>query len=113
MDCQDWSRVVVGKRTGAAGAGTCRVSPRRSEAAVAMAKIEKADTPLRVKVLSLEGVRAIQAYRAANNLTQRLMDQRCSFPAGTINRLEARTAGPGVGQLRQLNSLLKTGLTLE
>ncbi len=85
---------------------------RHNPVAAAAAKMEEAEH-VRVKLLTPDSVRAIQDYRRENSLTQKQLDQRCSFPANTISGLESRRAGPTVGQLRDLNRLLKTGLTLE
>lgn len=76
------------------------------------AKLEKAEV-VRVKLLSVDSVRTLQNYRREQSLTQKQLDQRCSFPVNTISNLESRRAGPTVGQLRDLNRITKLGLTLE
>ena len=88
------------------------VTHRHNAGAAAAAKMEAADY-VRVKLFSPESVRAIQEYRRTNSLTQKQLDQRCSFPANTVNLLESRRAGPTSGQLQALNRLLKTGLSLD
>lgn len=87
-------------------------APRHNSAAAHAAKVEAAEH-VRVKLLTPDSVRAIQNYRRENSLTQKQLDQRCSFPVNTTNNLESRRTGPTVGQLRDLNRLLKTGLSLE
>jgi ribosome-binding protein aMBF1 (putative translation factor) len=84
----------------------------RHNAGAAAAKMEDAEI-VRVKLLTSDSVRAIQDYRRENTLTQKQLDQRCSFPVNTVSGLESRRAGPTVGQLRDLNRLLKSGLTIE
>ena len=88
------------------------VTRRHNAGAAAAAKIEAAEV-VRIKMFTPEAVRAIQDYRRDNSLTQKQLDQRCSFPANTVNLLEARRAGPTSGQLQALNRLMKTGLTLD
>lgn len=96
----------------AAATAAAHTVPRHNAAATAVAKMDAAEH-VRVKLLTPESVRALQDYRRDNSLTQKQLDQRCSFPANTVNALESRRAGPTVGQLRDLNRLLKTGLSLE
>jgi hypothetical protein len=93
-------------------AATARPVHRHNAGAAAAAKIEAADY-VRIKMFSAESLRAIQEYRRVNSLTQKQLDQRCSFPVNTMNLLESRRAGPTSGQLQALNRLLKTGLTLD
>jgi hypothetical protein len=107
-DHRDTTYVVRSARAVAAE----RVTHRHNAAAAADAKMDAAEI-VRVKLLTPESVRVLQDYRRENSLTQKQLDQRCSFPANTVNLLESRRAGPTVGQLRDLNRLLKTGLTLE
>lgn len=113
---QDWDPIVVRgtsvrRPAGAAGtvagggagggAGAGRRGPPPT--AVLYADGEKDGTTLRIKLLALESVRRLQEWRRETNLTQRQLDQRCSFPAGTINKIEARSDGPSVFQLQTLN----------
>lgn len=113
MDCQDWGTISVGRRAGGSAAGGAG-RPRPTAGAIAAAKIDDTETvAVRIKVFSVDSVRAIQDYRRAHSLTQKQLDQACSFPANTINLLESRRTGPTAGQLQTLNRLLKTGLTLE
>jgi ribosome-binding protein aMBF1 (putative translation factor) len=111
MEHQDWGTVTVGRNVrGTAAAGAGRARP--SAGAIAAAKLDDAEA-VRIKVLSADAVRTIQDYRRTHTLSQKQLDQACSFPANTINNLEARRAGPTAGQLQALNRLLKAGLTLE
>ena len=123
MDCQDWDTIRVG--TGIARGGAGGVAARSGRGAPAgkrsgnptgaaiAAKLDAAEAPTRSKMLSAEAIRTIQDYRRANSLTQKQLDQRCAFPANTINLLEARRDAPTIKQLQVLNRVLKTGLTLE
>ena len=117
MDCQDWDTIRVGTgiaRGGAGGAAARGRSGRGAPAGAAIAaKLDAAEAPTRSKMLSAEAIRTIQDYRRVNNLTQKQLDQRCAFPATTINLLEARRDAPTIKQLQILNRVLKTGLTLE
>ena len=88
--------------------------PRHNEVGAAHHKIDTAtEGTVRVKVFTTESVRQIQAWRAEQNLTQKQLDQRCAFPPNTMNGLESRRVGPTTAHLQRLNSLLKTGLSLE
>lgn len=113
MEHQDWERTTIVNPRAAAAKKAAAAGPRRSEAAIQQAKLADAEGPVHVKVLTPESVRAIQDYRRENKLTQKELDQRLSMPAGTINGLESRKHGPSAGHLRDLNRLLKAGLTLE
>jgi ribosome-binding protein aMBF1 (putative translation factor) len=96
----------------AAATAAAHTVPRHNAIASAAAKMDEAEH-VRVKLLTPDSVRILQDYRRENSLTQKQLDQRCSFPANTVNGLESRRVGPTVGQLRDLNRLLKTGLTIE
>lgn len=104
---QDWDPLVIRGSSArpaagsAAGAGGGRRGP--PPATVTYADGEKDGTTLRVKLLAPESVRRLQEWRREVNLTQRQLDQRCSFPAGTINKIEARSDGPSAFQLQTLN----------
>lgn len=113
MDHQDWTRTTITNPKAAVAARQAGAGPRRTETAIKQAKLAEAEGPVRVKVLSPESVRTIQDYRRENKLTQKELDQRLSMPAGTIGGLESRKHAPSPGHLRDLNRLLKTGLTLE
>lgn len=116
---QDWNPVTIhGKKSPkgsspSLGGGSPSLGPKRNDAAIAMAKLADAEGPVHVKVLTPASVKAIQDFRRANTLTQKDLDHRLSFPSNTINGLESRKYAPSTGQLRSLNQLLKTGLTLE
>jgi DNA-binding transcriptional regulator YiaG len=96
----------------ASAVAASHVTRRHNAGAAAAAKMEAADF-VRVKMFTPESVRAIQEYRRDNSLTQKQLDQRCSFPVNTMNLLESRRAGPTSGQLQALNRLMKTGLSLD
>ena len=111
MENQDWDPVVLRsspRRSTAAGGG-----PKRTASAVTAAKIDAATDIVKPKFFSRESVLAIQEYRREQNLTQRGLDGRLSFPAGTMNHLEGRTVAPTSTQLQTLNNLLKKALTRE
>jgi ribosome-binding protein aMBF1 (putative translation factor) len=116
MNHQDWTPVVIHGKA-AATSTTQQQQPKSSVSATAshLAKLDRSTEPstMRVKVLTMDSVRTIQAFRAQHELTQKMLNEQLSFPPNTINALEARRVGPTGEQLRRLNSHLKTGLTLE
>jgi ribosome-binding protein aMBF1 (putative translation factor) len=112
MDGQDWDIVRIQNQANVRAMTQAGGAPRSSNEAAHAAKVAAAETPGRIKTLTPEAVRAIQDYRRANELTQKQLDQKCSFPPNTLQTLEARKTGPTPRQLQVLNQLLKTGLTL-
>ncbi len=114
MEHQDWDPLVLRnkKKVGAAPAIGCRtIYVKRTIGAIAAAKIDAADGVVKPKLFTRESVLAIQEYRREQNLTQRGLDGRMGFPAGTMNKLEARSVAPTPTQLQSLNNLLRTSLT--
>lgn len=109
---QDWDSVRIGgssRRAAAGGAGR----PHPTAAVVAAAKLDAATDPAKPKVFTIESKHLLEAYRRDNGLTQRLLDGRCGFPAGTMNVLEGRQRGPTPRELQMLNNLLRTRLVVE
>jgi len=109
---QEWDPVTIHGKSGVSGRPSS-ARPSQNPEAARLRKLEEAATPQRVKVLSNESVAAIQAYRREHNKDQKAFDGLFSWPANTTKLLESRRVGPTPGQLRALNALLKTGLTLE
>jgi hypothetical protein len=114
MENQDWDPLVLrsGRRSGVGGEPP-KPKPKRTASAISAAKIDKSEDIVKPKYFSRESVLAIQEYRRDQNLTQRGLDGRLSFPAGTMNHLEGRTAAPTSTQLQTLNNMLKKALTRE
>jgi len=112
MDGQDWNVVQIRNQAAVRSMTQAGAAPRASNEAAHAAKVAAAETPGRIKTFSTEAVRAIQDYRRAHELTQKQLDQKCSFPPNTMQALEGRKTGPTPRQLQVLNQLLKTGLTL-
>ena len=109
-DHQDWEPVRLRARGGAgAAASTHRV---HNEESVRLRKLDDADV-VRIKKFSRESVIALAKWRDENGLSQKQLDQRCSFPANTINALEARRDGPTDKQLRTLQSVTRLSLSLD
>jgi hypothetical protein len=106
---QDWTPVVVRGAGASAGAGTSGARRGPPPTAAIFADGEKDGTTLRVKLLAPESVRRLQEWRREANLTQRQLDQRGSFPPGTVNKIEARSDGPSAFQLQTLNRLVTGG----
>jgi hypothetical protein len=86
---------------------------KHNPAAAALRKLEAAEAPAKPRLFSVDSVRALQDFRRDKNLTQKQLDQACSFPAGTINLLEGRRVEPSRIQLQRLNNMLGRGLTLD
>lgn len=113
-DGQDWNSVQIGsgRARGGAGAGSSR--PHASASVIAAAKLDATEDVVKPKYFSVASVAEIQAYRREYDLTQKLMDGRCGFPAGRTNSLEARNkVPPSQRELQILNNLLRTRLVLE
>lgn len=108
---QDWEPVVLRKRgsSDASGSGPKHVDPYSRH----IAKIADSEIAMLPKMFTPESIQAIVNYRKQNNFTQKQMDNQCSFPANTINHLEAKKVAPTPHQLNTLNRILKTGLTLQ
>jgi hypothetical protein len=112
---QDWEPVVLRKRGASdasgsgSGSGPKHVDPYSRH----MAKVADSEIAMMPKMFTPESIQAIVNYRKQNNLTQKQMDNQCSFPSNTINHLEAKKVAPTPHQLNTLNRILKSGLTLQ
>lgn len=73
-------------------------------------KLEEADGPLRLKVLSLEMRQEITNRRVAKHWTQADLNKFCSFPQNTIRDIESGRLSPNLHQLTMLNRILKGGI---
>lgn len=112
-DGQDWTQVQIGAGRAAGGAGAAAGRRHASASVIAAAKLDAAEDAAKPKYFSMASVGEIQAYRRENNLTQKQLDGRCSFPAGTLNALEGRHRTPTSRELQTLNNLLRTRLVVE
>ncbi len=110
MDGQDWNPVTIKRQGGGCVGDKCAVQPR-SQGGARAAKLEAGETVVR-KFLSAESVAAVQAYRRTQQLTQKDLDQRLSWPANTTNAIEGRRVAPTPHQLQQLTNLTRTTLKL-
>jgi hypothetical protein len=108
-DGQDWNTVQIGGGGRAHGAA----GTRHSATVIAAAKLDSAEDAAKPKYFSVASVTDIQKFRREHDLTQKQLDGRCSFPAGTTNALEGRRATPTSRELQMLNNLLRTRLVLE
>ena len=121
MDGQDWTPVILGKRSYASAlrsstTSSARVAPappKRSNDVFHLAKVEAAEAPVKMKTLTAESRQKIVAYRALREITQKQLDQACSFPANTMRELESGRLTPSTGQLNTLNRFVGGGLRLE
>ncbi len=104
---QDWTPVTVGARSGGD-----RIHHVHNPEGARLRKLEEAEV-VRVKKLSAESVSALVGWRRETGLTQKQLDQRCSFPQNTINGLESRRAAPTDKQLRVLQTTTRLSLSLE
>jgi DNA-binding transcriptional regulator YiaG len=104
---QDWDPVVV-RRSGAAD----RIHHVHNPEGARLRKLDDAEM-VRVKKLSPASVTALVGWRRETGLTQKQLDQRCSFPANTVNGIEARRDPPTDKQLRVLQATTKLSLSLE
>jgi DNA-binding transcriptional regulator YiaG len=108
-DHQDWEPVRL-RSTG--GAARDRVHYVHNEEGARLHKLETAEV-VRIKKLTSVSVTALQGWRRENDLSQKQLNQRCSFPVNTINKLEARQSGPTDHQLRILQATTKLSLSLD
>jgi hypothetical protein len=105
-DHQDWEPVVV-----RAHGSSDRIRHVHNSEGARVHKLEEAEV-IRIKKLSPESVTALVGWRRENGLTQKQLDHRCSFPANTVNGIEARREGPTDRQLRALQSATRLSLSL-
>jgi ribosome-binding protein aMBF1 (putative translation factor) len=121
MDGQDWNPVIIGKKSYASALRSSTTSstrvapapPKRSNEVFHLAKVEAAEAPVKMKTLSSESRQKIMAYRTLKQITQKQLDQACSFPANTMRELESGRLTPSTGQLNTLNRFVGGGLKLE
>lgn len=117
MEHQNWEPQVIRKTAAQLKADALRKGEkttveRRSGEAQRLAKVEREEFT-KSKMLSHESRQELVQKRLAEKLTQQQLDQRCSFPAHTINQLEANKRAPTPKELQTLNRVLKCGLKLE
>jgi ribosome-binding protein aMBF1 (putative translation factor) len=113
MDGQDWTPVIVGKKSYASALRQTTAAPKRSNEVFHLTKLEAAEAPVRMKTLSSESRQKIVSYRALKQITQKQLDQACAFPANTMRELESGRLTPSTGQLNTLNRFVGGGLKLE
>ena len=124
MDGQDWTPVIVGKKSYASALSStyssAKVAPAKlaptlvksSHQAQHLAKVEAAEAPVKMKTLAPEARQKIVAYRTLKEITQKQLDQACCFPANTLRELESGRMTPSTGQLNTLNRFVGGGLKL-
>jgi len=121
MDHQDWTPIIVTRsasKSMAAVAATKapkkiqeRDGAQRSAAAHA-GKLDNADAPVKIKILSHESRQELIKARVAAGKTQIQLNQACSFPANFIREVEAGRATPTGQHLNKLNAILRISLHL-
>ena len=100
---QDWEPVMLRGR-GAASGAKC-VSARdcgASERAHAR-KLEEADGPAKMKVVTMESKQELIRARLARGLTQEKADAECALPKHTFRDLEAGKLTPNAAILRAVS----------
>ena len=115
MDGQDWTPVIIGKKSYASALSSSKVAPtlvKSSHQAQHLAKVEAAEAPVKMKTLAPEARQKIVAYRTLKEITQKQLDQACCFPANTMRELESGRMTPSTGQLNTLNRFVGGGLKL-
>ena len=117
MEHQNWEPQVMRKTAAQLKADALRTGQkvsveRKSGEAQRLAKVEREEF-VKSKTLTHESRQELVQKRLAEKLTQQQLDQRCSFPAHTINQLEANKRPPTPHELQTLNRVLKCGLKLE
>lgn len=115
---QDWNPVQIGTGSGRGGRGGAHGGagagrPHVSATVIAAAKLDATEEIAKPKFFCRASVEEIQKFRRENSLTQRLLDSRCGFPAGTMNLLEGQKRTPSSRELQMLNNLLRTRLITE
>ena len=121
MEHQDWTPVVIHKRSGAvnAAASSTRESGIVEKKGITKTlgasqyKLENSELPIALKKLSNEAIQNIIQLRLAKGWNQAQLNQECRFPVNSIREIEARRMVPNIQQLNILNKVLKTGLTYE
>ena len=114
MEHQDWNKVIVhGKPSQEKARAAAAGRPKVSAEAIRLAKLDSGEAPSRPKMLSSESRADLVRLRLAEGLTQSQLDQRCCFPAHSVNHLEANKRAPTSKELSTLNRVLKCGLRLD
>ena len=93
-----------------------RIIPRQPASASApshshnIRKLEEADSPIKLKTLSMEMRQEITNRRVSKLWTQADLNKYCSFPQNTIREIESGRLAPNQHQLTVLNRILKGGI---
>jgi ribosome-binding protein aMBF1 (putative translation factor) len=114
MDGQDWTPLVVRSTTkkpaGGAGvggaAGATGKPATRTPGAALLRHLEDDDIPKPTKRLSPESRTEMIRARTAKGMTQDQLNTTCSFPHGTINKIENCKYCPTPQQMNDLKRVL-------
>ena len=109
MDNQDWKPVKI-ESTKLRTLTNKPYHANVSESTHAMKKIEQSEVT-RIKMLTPKSRSDMAQARVAKGFTQRQLDQRCQFPANTVNGWEAGKTCPTGPQINILHRIL--GIKLE
>jgi len=109
MEHQDWSPLTINTKN-TKNTKNLQPSSRVSDAVHAIRKIETSDSG-KLKMLTSKSRAEMAQTRVAKGMTQKLLDQRCQFPANSCNGWEAGKTCPSGPQLNILHRIL--GIKLE
>lgn len=110
MDGQDWTPIVVRSTAkkpavamgGAGGASRGGIT----ETAARIRRLEEEDIPKPTKHLSPESRTEMIRARTAKGMTQDQLNKACSFPNGTINKIENGKYCPTAVQMNDIKRVL-------
>lgn len=109
MDGQDWTPVVVrstAKKPAAVGGAGGASRGGITEAAARIRRLEEEDIPKPTKHLSPESRTEMIRARTAKTMTQDQLNTACSFPHGTINKIENGKYCPTPVQMNAIKRVL-------
>jgi ribosome-binding protein aMBF1 (putative translation factor) len=103
MQTQDWEPVYLTKSI-----PVPKSAPRKSDEAIAMAKLEREEAPLPKVHVGLQ--QAIQQARLSQKMSQKDLAQKMNVPVATIQSYENGTALPNNSFIARLEKTLQTKL---
>ena len=107
MDGQDWNPVIVrSSKKPAGGAGSASSRGGITEAAARIRRLETEEFPTPTKHLSPESRTEMIRARTAKGMTQDQLNTACSFPHGTINKIENCKYCPTPVQMNAIKRVL-------
>ena len=101
-DCQDWTPVVLNKRTAAAKQKETTTTTTSSLANVGVYKAASDDDVKKTKYVSKATSDAVKTARCEKKLTQKELAQKCNMDAAIVNEVER---GGGVYNAAHINKI--------